>query len=174
MRTRDKETQRARVRRRSAFTLIEIMVVMWALGLLLMVGAVLIAGTLRVRQAAASAFNTLNARTELADRFRADVHRAVLAPDASGSWTAGPTCLLLRQPDGGHIVYSWKDGRLERIELPSNQSRPLSVGSTGTVVEFLRSGEDRRLLTMQLSPPRPRGAPSTALEITAALGGDRR
>jgi prepilin-type N-terminal cleavage/methylation domain-containing protein len=170
----DKETGREDSRARAAFTLIEILVVMLALGVLLMLGAVLIGGTLRIRQAASVAFNHLNARTALADQFRADVERAVAAPDRAGSWTAGPACLILRQPHGGHIIFSWKDGRLERFELPGAKSQRWSQGLDGVDVEFLRPDADRRLVTLRLSPQRPRRSAAAALEIAAALGGDRR
>jgi prepilin-type N-terminal cleavage/methylation domain-containing protein len=170
----DKEKGRRQCCGRSAFTLIEIMVVMLALGMLLMLGAVLIGGTLRIRQAATTAFNHLNARTALADQFRADVDRAISAPDRAGTWTAGPTCLVLRQRDSGHIIYSWKDGRLERFELPGGKSQRLPLGLDGAAVEFLRPDADRRVVTLRLSPQRPRGSDAPALEIAAALGGDRR
>jgi hypothetical protein len=146
---------------------------MWALGVLLLLGTVLLIGTFKVQHAAATALNHLQARNALADLFRADASRAVAAPDQLDEWTAGPTCLLLRQAEGGHVVYRWQDGHLERFQQPGGATRQLPVGPAGTTVEFLRPGPDRPPFMLRLHLPRPGGA-AAVLEIAAALGGDLR
>ena len=160
--------------RRFGFTLVEIMVVMWAMGILLLLGAVLLGGTFRVRQAATTSVNYLNARSVLAERFRADVGHAVAAPVRADGWTAGPTCLLLRGPDGRHVAYRWTDGRLERLELPGAKSAQVPVGTDGTEVEFVRPTADRRVVAIRVSSPARLRSPAATLEISAALGGDYR
>ena len=160
--------------RRSGFTLVEIAVVMWALGVLLLVGTALLVGMFKVQHASAAALNDLSVRNALADQFRTDVGGAVAAPDSADPWNASPTCLLVRRADGGHIVYHWNDGHLKRCQLPGGETRWLPVGPDGTAVEFLRPGTDRRVVTLRLSLPRPHSSVASTLEISAALGGDLR
>jgi prepilin-type N-terminal cleavage/methylation domain-containing protein len=164
----------AGVHRRCGFTLLEVTVVMWALGILLLLGTALLVGTFQVQRAAATALNHLSVRNTLADQFRADVARAVAAPDSADQELAGPTCLLLRHAEGGQTVYRWKDGHLERSRLPGGETRRLPVGPEGTTVEFFRPGTELGVVTMRLSLPRPHGNAPLVLEIAAALGGDLR
>jgi prepilin-type N-terminal cleavage/methylation domain-containing protein len=159
---------------RSGFSLVEIVVVMAALGVLMLLGTSILVGTFQVQRAAATALNQLSERNTLADQFRADASRAIAAPDRADQWTANPTCLLLRQAEGGHMVYRWQEGRLERSRLPSGETQRLPVGPEGAAVEFLRPSTNRGVVTLRLSLPRSHGTVTPALEIAAALGGDLR
>ncbi|MCI0456301.1 MAG: prepilin-type N-terminal cleavage/methylation domain-containing protein [Gemmataceae bacterium] len=174
MRTTVRSGTAAGTGRRSGFSLIEITVVMWALAVLLLLGTALLVGTFKVQRAAATALNHLSIRHALADQFRADAAQAITAPDSADQWTASPTCLLLRRAEGGHIVYRWKDGQLERCRLPDGETQRLPVGPAGTAVEFLRPSTERGVVTLRLSLPRPHGSAASVLEIVAALGGDLR
>lgn len=167
-------TRTRTTRRRPGFTLVEMVAVMSTLAVLLLLGTVLLLGAFKVRQAAGDSLDHLTARSALADQFRTDAGRAVAAPERAGDWSAGADCVLLRQADGRTVAYRWKDGELERSELPGGKRQSLSVGPDGTSVEFVRPGKDGRLVMLRLKPPaRPR-APADAMEIWAALGGDVR
>src|SRR5205823_1954174 len=103
--------------RRQAFTLLEMMAVMWGLAILLGISAVTLAGLMRIQQANAQTHERLVQRSALADQFRADVARAADAPASLDKLKAGPDCLILRLADGKHVVYRWKGDQLERTEL---------------------------------------------------------
>src|SRR2546428_7182854 len=100
---------------RGGFTLIEVMVVMFAMTIAFGFGATLLLAALRIDQAGAATLRLMAWRTELADQFRADVARADAASERLGELTRGPACLILHRPDGTHVVYQWQDERLERI-----------------------------------------------------------
>ncbi len=157
---------------REGFTLLEILVVMGVLVIVLGFGMTLIAATLRIWHASAQAQNHWNHRHALADRFRDDVHQASEALERYESWTAGPKCLILRRAAGGHVVYAWNDGRLERSALPGGQAVELPYGPEGTEPEFLRQGPDRRLVVLQLKVSQVGG--TRVQQFMAALGGDIR
>lgn len=155
-----------RNRRRSGFTLLEMTAVMVILTILLAVGGSLIVSAIRVDATGLSAHQRLTGRAALADRFRTDVSSATTAPDRVGNIVAGPTTLLL-EVRGGHVVYEWKEGRLERIEiLGEAETRQTLPTGTVTTVEFVRSP----LVKMRLTEPTKRGP--TRFDVSAALRGD--
>jgi prepilin-type N-terminal cleavage/methylation domain-containing protein len=163
-------------RARPGFSLIETLVVMFALGMVMLFSTAILLGILRMADAATAAFDHQIWRSVLADDFRADVAQAADAPANAGEWTASRTCLILRRPDGRQVIYSWTNNELERLELRDAEvsHRRLPVGRGGLAVEFTRAGDDGRLLTLRLSETRGLGARKRQLEFAAALGGDLR
>jgi prepilin-type N-terminal cleavage/methylation domain-containing protein len=161
-------------RPRRAFTLLEMIVVMAMLAILMALGTATITGLLRVEQAASAASRRLAERAELATQFRTDVAQSAAAPEKAEGETAGPACLLLRRPDGVHIVYLWKDGRLRRRETGGPAEGPVVLTAEGATVEFTRTADDPPRLTLRLSDLVGREARARWTEITAVLGGDLR
>jgi prepilin-type N-terminal cleavage/methylation domain-containing protein len=162
---------------RGGFTLLEMTVVMWALGLLLLLGMVTLLGAMRVQKAAATSQERLAVRSALADQFRADVGAAAAASDRLGEWAAGPQCLILRAAGDRHVIYRWREERLERGERAGEGEvawRRVALGSDGGAVEFTRAGSGGRVITLRLTEPRGGGKASRATDISAALGGDLR
>jgi hypothetical protein len=165
----------ARARCRTSFTLIELSAAMAALGVILLLVTAIVLGAFRADQLIAGTSNRLDQQHTLADNFRGDVGGASAAPDGWDRWKAGPACLVLRRPDGNHVVYQFDAGTLRRHEQGRSGTlvRPQPVGIDGTTVEFTRGGPGNRLLTLRLTEPQGRGAPRQ-IDISAALGGDIR
>ena len=162
--------------RRPGFTLLEILVIMFALGVVMLLGTATLLGTIQMAQATTAGFDQLLGRSVLADQFRADVAQAADAPANVDEVTAGSTCLILRRADGRHIIYRWSNHELERSELSVSGTtrRRLPLGSAGAAVEFTRAGNDRRLVILRLSQSWGPGKRQRQLDIAAALGGDLR
>ena len=161
---------------RRAFTLTEMVVVIWGLGVCLLIGGALIATTIKANRAGEVCINRLSLREALANRFREDVARAEAAPERLGDLTAGPACLLLQMPGDLSVVYSWDEGTLERVERDRDQGETrqnVPVGPTVTAIEFIRSGGKAAIITLQISEAFGHG-PTRRAELSAALGGDRR
>lgn len=156
--------------RRRAFTLLEVTAVMAMMVILLLLLVSIVVGALRVEELAAGNYNRLLEQEVVADQFRDDVAAATAAPKEK----AGTDRLLLTRPDGGPVVYRWEDDSLVRTETVGGKdvSRVLRVGN-GVEVEFTRSADDR-LLTLRLVESRGPRKVKHAVDITAALGGDRR
>jgi hypothetical protein len=161
--------------RRAGFTLLEVLVVMWAMTLALGLGAALFVAALRADQVSAVTLRRLSHWGELADQFRADVAEAVAAPDRLDALTRGATCLILRTPGGTHVVYQWEKGQLERIVRAADGEtrRVVPVGSKDVRVEFGYTDGDRPLITLRLLESPVRGV-AWPTEVSAALGGDLR
>jgi len=161
------------VSRRPAYMLFEIAAVMAFAGIILMLAAAILVGVVKISRAATDDVQMLVVQKSLADQFRADVARAVAAPDQWENYQAGSTCLILRGTEGRSVIYRWEAGRLQRTELTSGKKieRPLPVGAR-IRPEFRRSGPDQRLLTLCLLETR-RPVTTCRVEISAALGGDQ-
>jgi len=163
-----------RTARRSGFTLLEMAIVMVALGLVLLLVSATLVGSLRAERLTARVSHRLLTQAELADRFRADVAGATAAPVSLREWAAGPACLILAMPGGKHVVYRWHDDELERTEVAgkARSSRTLPLGDDAAP-EFARSA-DGRVLSLRLAEPPGRGGANRVVEVAAALGGDLR
>jgi hypothetical protein len=161
------------LRTRVAFTLLELVAVMWGLAILMLLSATLLVGVFKIHEATDVGFNQASRLENLVDQFREDVAQAVAAPEKFERFTAGPTCLILERPDGQHIVYSIEDGRPRRWRYPKGDVYPLHTAKPGTRMEFLRAADAKRLIIMRLTPPvaHKSGLPGS-LDIAAALGGD--
>ncbi len=160
------------MRGRPAFSLVELLAIIATFGVAVLVGSSVLVAAFKIQKTTQTSVEALSQRAALADLFRADVARASAAPDRFETDTAGPTCLVLELPGGGHLVYRWQMNRLERRELPGGRVQLLPAGPRGTSVEFVRTAGSR-LLTLRLVLPQA-GGTTRPLEFSAALGGDLR
>jgi len=164
-----------RLRRpRSAFTLLELVLVTVILTMLLLLGTSAITGLMRIQRSASAASRRLAERAALANQFRADVAQSVATPEKAEGETASPSCLLLRRPDGKHIVYRWTDGQLHRSVTDGPVEGLLVLEADGATVEFTRTSGEVPRLTLRLSETVGRELQPRSTEITAVLGGDLR
>ncbi len=161
--------------RRWGFSLIEMVVVMAALALLMTLVTLTLAGIISSEKLTAGVTQRLMRQQALADQFRADVAGASAGLASWKDWTAGPDCLILRQPGGRHVVYLWRGERLQRLEHQGRDftARPLPLGSENMTVEFPDNEPGRPLRTLRLLEKRGR-VTTWQTEIAAALGGDLR
>jgi hypothetical protein len=164
------------LRARFGLSLIEVLLIIVALGMVLVMSASLLAGAYKIEAAAGEAFRRQNCWSALADQFRADAGQARDAPDRFDTYSAGPTCLVLHKADGRHVVYYWSDAQLERVEWNCDDDeirRIMPLGSERASVEFSR-GPAEGLVRLRIVPPPDPGTKDRFLEIAAALGGDLR
>jgi hypothetical protein len=163
---------------RPGFTLFEISLVIGALAVVALVGAVMLWSGFKVEKSASATLNRLMVRGQLADQFRTDVAQAIAALDRLEKDKAGPHCLILRATDGRHIIYVWDGGFLQRTERNGDRETyhdmGLETGCEGG--EFSRSGPAGGIitLTLRLADSRERIHATRSVEIAAALGGDLR
>jgi type II secretory pathway pseudopilin PulG len=162
--------------RRGGFTLLNMLIVMTALGVVMAVGTAALVGGFRTQQATSTASNRLAAHTALADRFREDVHRARSVRDSLQEWRTGPACLILQLADDRLVVYTWKATELQRTEQTDadRQAQRVAVGPDCAGVEFIQSEAKPGLITLRLKVARGPGNATRQLDIAAAVGGERR
>src|SRR5271157_3899893 len=162
-------------RARRGFSLGEMLAVMVGLQVFLTLVVGVLWAAIRIERAAAADFERTLVQGALADQFRADVAGAASVPKKLGLEDAGPTCLILRRPNGKYVIYSWDGERLIRTvksdALRSQQMLPL--GAEKAAVEFTQSGSGS-LITLRLTETRGQGSAQRSgwADITAALGGD--
>ena len=163
-----------RTRTRRAFTLLELLAVMWTLSLLLGFGAVILLAALRTDQLAGNTIHRITRNAELADLFRDDVARASETVNQLGEFSGDKSCLILKQGDT-HIIYQWKNNALTRIARTGmqDQRRPVALGPTEGRVEFVTQNGRRPVISMRISDVE-RQLAQPSLEIAATLGGDAR
>ncbi len=128
---------------RRGFTLMEMTVVFFALGVSMLVGGALLLTASKVERSSEAASERMSRRVELARQFRDDVARAEAAPERFRNLVAGPALLILQLPGQSTIVYQWQNDELERFERKGEietMRRPLPIASKGTNVEFIRPG----------------------------------
>jgi type II secretory pathway pseudopilin PulG len=162
---------------RRGYTLVEMACVMILLTVVGGLLVVLLRETLLLKAAQAEADRQLAAQRVLADLFRADVAREANAPRRWRYYRADPRTLILENPDGGHVLYLWQEGRLERRVFADGQDSGSVVPIDGerVGVEFDRAGPAPRLVSLRLVTLRgARPLPGQTVTITAALGGDWR
>jgi type II secretory pathway pseudopilin PulG len=157
------------------FSLLEMVGVMTALTLILLLLSTALTGALRSQQVAARVSQRLRAQAGVADQFRGDVARAASAPMSLGEMKADRACLILRLPDGKHILYRCRDGQLERSTNSGaeEQFRPIGLGDLNVAAEFGREA-DGTILSLRLIERARRGGEKQVVEVKAALGGDLR
>lgn len=160
--------------RRSGFSLLEMLIVMWALGIAMMLGAAILAGAIRAYLAVLASQNHLSQKSVLADQFRTDVRQAVSTPDRAEQWQASPTCLVLRRLDGSHVIFVWKDRQLERFDRGGGKAQKIGIDLESTEVEFLRPGKDTAVVTLRFTQQIRHVKAPRVQDVTAALGGDLR
>lgn len=159
--------------RRAGFTLTEMVVVMWAMGIALALGTQLLVAATRAGGLGEAADTRAARRGELGRVFRTDAARAEAAPDTIGDAAAGPQRLFLRLPGGTVVTYEWADGALLRTERTGDAEsrRTLPLSSPRVRAEFPRPANG--LVTLRLIEATPNGSEQTA-DVSAALGGDLR
>jgi hypothetical protein len=146
------------------------------LAAIMTLGGALILTSMRADQVGATTLRELTRHAELADQFRADVGRAVAAPERFEAFTAGSDCLILRFANGSHIIYYYDlhDETLVReIRGETSSRQPLPAGSDETTVTFIRPAGDRPVITVRVDETPARGVPRR-VEFSAALGGEIR
>jgi hypothetical protein len=151
------------------------MVVMTLLSMFIGLIVAVIWSAIRIERADASVMTRMLVQNALAEQFREDVAGAVETLKEWEEHTAGSQCLILRRPDGSHVVYAWQNKQLSRLEkiVETENKRLLPAGAEQADVEFRTSGSENRLVTLRLTETRGPG-PKRLLEIAAALGGDVR
>lgn len=159
--------------RRAGFSLIEMTVVLWALGVIMVLGAELIVAGMRAGRVGETADTRATYRGELARVFRADAARAEAAPEKQGEVEADPARLFLRLAGGTTVTYEFADGALVRTERTGDKEvrRALPLGPGTVRVEFPRPASGVAVLRLVETP---KAGPARTSEIAAALGGDLR
>lgn len=161
---------------RHGVTLIEMLVVILLLAVLGGVLSMMLKETLLMESVQAAGFDKLLHDNALADRFRADVALATIAPTRWNEYTVGRNCLILEAPGKGHVVYIWNEETLQRHVFADGTARAqiMPVDGTDVAVEF---GVDPGLKLVHLrllTPHKGQALPGQTLEFVAALGGDWR
>src|SRR6516225_6610308 len=106
---------------RRGYTLIEMVCVILLLTVVGGLLVVLLRETLVLKAAQADSDRHMAAQRALADLFRADVARAADAPRRWRYYRADPRTLILEDRRGGHVLYLWQEGRLERRVFADGQ-----------------------------------------------------
>jgi hypothetical protein len=161
---------------RPGLSLVEMLAIVAGLGMVLVFSASLLAGAYKIEAAAGEAFRRQNSWSALADQFRADVALAQDAPDRWDTESAGQFCLILRKPDGQHVVYAMSDGQLQRSESTKDGNELRRVMPLGWEHGSVQFAHNRSVgtISLRILPPPGLGPPGRSLEIAAALGGDLR
>ncbi len=161
-------------RRRAGFTLMEMVVVMWGMGIALAMGLALIFTTASTNRVGSVAADRIGHRSELARQLRRDVGRAETTLDRIDDFKASDACLILRMPGGSVIVYQWRGKALERREKVGGKERvqilPIAPRETETKVVFIRPAASTGVVTLRVTERKPHG-PEDVSELSAALGG---
>ena len=154
---------------RRGFSLIEMLVIIMMLGIVLTFSATILHGGFRIERASAAAFRRIQHQHVLADQFRADVAEAAATPESWEDFDAGPECLILRMDQEHHVMYEWRNQRLNRIEHLGDRERQRAIPLEGErlAVEFIRDG---RLITLRLRDSGKAGV-AQVRETAAALTG---
>lgn len=162
-----------KLKARRGFTLVEMLVVMWAMSIAMLLGVQLVVVTMKVGGVGQAADNRTARRAELARDFRYDVAHAVAAPEAFGGISAGASVLFLQMPDESIVTYRWRSGVLERVDHSGGGEvvRTFPQGPKPPRVEFRRPVGG--VITLRLVETTPNGRDRTA-DLSAALGGDLR
>jgi hypothetical protein len=159
---------------RPAFSLLEALTVMTALGLTLSLGAIMLIVTMRANQVGATTLLHVCLHADVGDTFRTDVAEATAAPEKLDQWARGPACLILQKSADRFVIYEWKN-ELHRTEKTGEHVAPaiLSLGLPNMEATFEVSGGDHPLVTLHLTEALEHRA-TRHYAFSAALGGDRR
>ena len=161
--------------RQSGFTLLELCAVVTTLGLTLGLGSIILLVAMRANQVGSATLLQVRLRADVGDTFRADVARAVSAPEKLDKWERSPTCVLVRQANGDAVIYQWQNGQLSRTVRSGERTdrSVLSLGIPNLAVEFDQRDAQWPVLTMRITERLHHGVDRHS-EFSAALGGDRR
>jgi len=155
---------------RSAYSLLEILVVIVVLSAMLMIIFVTLAGVMRIEKAEEAAHQRMVDIANIGDQFRSDVGQALNAPRQWGQYEAGPTCLILEHGNDTHIVYQWYKRKLTRLHIQAGITVPrLMPGSERAQFSVTDTRQCRLRLAADDGP-----SDRFPSDITVALGGERR
>ncbi|HEV3082787.1 MAG TPA: type II secretion system protein [Gemmataceae bacterium] len=166
--------------RRRGFSLLEMLVVIVALGILIGLLATTLLGIVRVEGGSRAALDRLSIYSRLADQFRDDVAQAEAAPQQWQTHTAGPACLILHMPGGQPLVYLWEANQLVRMDFqdPAKPIRTVMLARGRGDVAFEHGKTGDRLLKLRITETHlqrdKKPATHTLVEVAAALGGAQR
>jgi type II secretory pathway pseudopilin PulG len=162
-------------RSRRAFTLLEMVVVMWAMGLITLLGVALMLTMLKTSTMGEAIGEWLSRRAELARQFREHIARAEAAPEQSGAVRVGSTTLILTMPGGSTVIYYREPKMMVRLERTGKTEsiRNLPLDRPDTKTEFLRPTGGSGVFTLRLTETNGSG-PVRASEFSAVLGGNLR
>ncbi len=160
---------------RRGFTLLEMCVVMFAMGIAMAMGVALIVTTIKAATVGETTSERFSKLAELSRQFRADVALAEAAPERVDDIAAGPTVLILKMPDGTTVLYQKGEESLDRVERIGKKElvRRFPLDQPDIKTEFARTTIGPKLITLRLTTKKDAGAAKTT-EISAALGGDLR
>jgi prepilin-type N-terminal cleavage/methylation domain-containing protein len=165
-------------RRRSAFTLLEMVAVMAMFSVIMLLIASMLWGAFRIERAGSAASERRVLHARVADLFRSDVRGAVATVDRWKDVRAGADAIILKLGDEHHVAYRWLDGRLKRLEANGVDESTLSlpVGDEDVTVTFSQAGAAGRVVVLRVIESRGVGGSRRdhVVEFAAAVGGDRR
>jgi hypothetical protein len=158
---------------RHAFTLVEIMTVMFGLGVAMSLGTVILAGMLRIQKTSQMSLERTSARSALADQFRTDVAGSRGLMKELGDVRAGESCLILRG-NGRCIVYRFQEGRVERQDrsMDGTVLHRALLAPQADRIRFTWDHGNQRLIAMSLEQSADNPHDCRTWVYRAALGGD--
>lgn len=157
------------------FTLIEMTVVLFAMGIAMAMGVALIVTAMKAATVGETTSERFSQLAELSRLFRADVAQAEAAPERVDNTVAGPGALILKMPDGTTVLYLKGEESLDRVERTGKkeQVRRFPLDRPDTKTEFISTATGPKLITLRLTTKKDAG-PGKTTEFSAALGGDLR
>ena len=164
-------------RRRSGFSLIELLVVITVLLMLGGVLTLLLRLALETEAVQASSFDRLTQISRLADEFRADVASAEKTLPNWQDIQADDRTLILSLNDKTRIIYQWKDGKLRRsiFEPDDFSERIIPIKAKDLRIEFVQPARGEKVVRLHLHRVQDgQDSPGQTLEIAATLGGETR
>lgn len=166
---------RRRPASRAAFTLTEMLAVMFVLAVLLGFGGAMLMLSFRANHVAAGTLRKIVVDGQVADRFREDVALAESVLERHGPDVRGKNCLILEMADGSIVTYRVTDRNLTRARKTDQgeQTTLLVRADPGAAIDFEFEHAAPRLVTLRTTETRSRSV-SQRMDFVAALGGDRR
>jgi hypothetical protein len=162
------------VRCRDGFSLVELLLVLSSLFLVMLVGTAAMLGSLKIEKASRDSLQRLTWRSELADRFRADVNEARSAPARVANLTADASCLILQMPKGTFVAYRLEKQHATRAEfaVEAVPRQWASLGPECAGISFQSSQGPRPVVKLRIDELIGPNNLTRPLELAAALGGN--
>jgi prepilin-type N-terminal cleavage/methylation domain-containing protein len=166
------------LRRRRAFTLLEMVAVMAMFSVIMLLVATTLWGAFRIERASSAASDRRMLHARLADLFRYDVRNAMATVDLWNGVRSGSDAIILKLGERHHVLYRWVDGRLKRLEVNGDDesAQSLPIGEDDVTVTFSRNEAEGRIAVLRITETRGVGGSrrDQVVEFSAAVGGDRR
>ena len=150
-------------RKRSGYSLLEVLVVMAVVGLFLAMGTALMYGFTKLNTASAWTLESLTQGRDMAEVWKRDVRLAQSAPKA-------PVGELVLELAGETVTWKQQDNRLTRLVAGQTIGRDWILGPGKTWVEF-SPGDRPDLIVLRYGDERVNGRHVRG-EFTALRGGD--